>query len=130
MVDKEDFVTYEQAVKLKALGFDWNCHTWYHWDNWCGLTYSGMCENHNMFEKCISGPSLYQVQKWLREKNIEVMSYYDYTTKTWIYEVCEIGEPHSCGYHSDDFGLNKSTYEEAISAGIDTALEIYFKNYE
>lgn len=132
----EEFVTFEQAKKLKELGFDLKCHYRFNIDKQlvpnvvysnAGVDSDDVAMNVNF--RCvgdISAPTLAQAQKWLREKGIEVMSYYDYTTKTWIYEVCEIGEPHFCGYHSDDFDLNKSTYEEAISAGIDRALEIYF----
>ena len=120
----EDFVTYEQAVKLKDLGFDYRTNTYY----WLSKTdfYWSDLNNWNQSPDYTSAPTLAQATKWLREKNIEVISYYDYITKTWIFEVCEMGEPHSCGYHSDDFDLNKPTYEEAISAGIDKALEIYF----
>ena len=118
----EDFVTYEQAVKLKELGFDWDTIAFYLETvlitkiiNWHTTNATDL--------PIFSAPTLAQAQKWLREKGIEVMSYYDYTTKTWIFEVCEIGDPHFYGYHSDDFGLNKPTYEQALSAGIDQALK-------
>lgn len=136
----EDFVTYEQAVKLKELGFNGYCNHYYHvntkeflpiqWLDCDGDVSADDLYDNNppnvVITEKIMAPTLSQATKWLRSKNIEVLSYYDYTTKTWIFEVCEIGEPHSCGYHSDDFDLNKLTYEEAISTGIDKALEIYF----
>lgn len=34
----EDYVTYEQAVKLKELGFDWECLYHYKYDELCGNT--------------------------------------------------------------------------------------------
>lgn len=121
----EDIVTFKQAKFLKELGFDEKTLSVY-----CKIDEACVIPNPKYWPGKIwhefSAPTLAQAIKWLRSKNIEVLSYYDYTTKTWIFEVCEIGEPHSCGYHSDDFNLNKPTYEEAISAGIDKALEIYF----
>ena len=125
----EDYVTYEQAVKLKELGFDWVVTHFYDSEvPQDGCIKGRVPQDFNVMAlvSLASAPTLAQATKWLRSKNIEVYSYYDYTTKSWIFEVCTIGEPHFNGYHSDDFGLNKSTYEEAISAGIDIALDIYF----
>ena len=116
---KEDYVNFEQAKKLKELGFDRKCYTFYHWDNWCELSHSGICENHNMFEKCISAPTLSQSQKWLREaKDIIVLA-----TCNIDYEK---GHEWYCFVDKDvnieDPEQFYETYEQALSAGIDKAL--------
>ena len=117
----EDYVTYEQAVKLKELGFDWKCYTFYHWDNWCGLSHSGIYENHNMFKKCISAPTLSQAQKWLREKGIDItpipVTRDDERKYRWALDRLN---PRLRDW-TDDIINN---YEEALSAGIDRALQL------
>lgn len=121
----EDFVTFEQAIKFKELGFDWKCYTFYHGDNWCGLSHSGMCENHNMFEKCVSAPTLSQAQKWMREvKNIHLeikyMSNPQY--EPWVGKVVIIENYPKPNTIIDIDTCD--TYEEALSICIDKALEI------
>lgn len=126
---KEDFVTYEQAVKLKELGFDWKCDHWHHWDNWCGSCYSGVYENHNMFEKGISVPTLAQVQKWLREvKGVDI-------SIDHVYHRLDTGDKVMYGLHvgnqstfKTEFYLNYDGYEQALSAGIDKALKLLKEN--
>ena len=120
-MNTEDFITYDQAVKLKELGFDWKCYTFYHWDNWCGLSDSGICENHNMFEKCFSAPTLSQAQKWLREvKDIIVLATcnLDYEKgHEWYWFVdkdVDIEDPEHF----------YETYEQALSTAIDKALDL------
>lgn len=76
----EDYVSYELAVKLKECGFDEPCDSYYnkacaaddeYWHtkreeliNWNGL--GSDCQ--------ISAPTLWQAQKWLREKKKELQS--------------------------------------------------------
>lgn len=118
----EDYVSFEQAKALKELGFDWKCETFYHLDNWCGLSHSGMSENHNMFEKCISAPTLSQAQKWLREVKGIALNIIAHDGGQFHWESIFLPE----GPEFDDFiGPDNSlfpTYELALSAGIDEAL--------
>lgn len=128
MVSAEDLVTYEQAVKLKELGFDWKCNHFYNqsegqelemveyvpWDfvdfNYhdfndptiFGDTYNG---------KVTSAPTLAQVQKWLREvKQIDLFVTKELSKYYW--------------YRGEEFQIgNCDTYEEALSKGIDTTLK-------
>lgn len=84
---KEDFVTYDIAVKLKEKGFDWTCMA--HFNN---ITYNEPTLNYNVtvfdirgsnfkslnkLDSFIDAPTIFQVLKWLRKEkclHIEVIS--------------------------------------------------------
>lgn len=108
----EDFVTYEQAVLLKELGFDWKCNHYYHlYDELATLSVISEYENSNEFDKNWTAPTLSQAQKWLREvKQIDLFITKELSKYYWY-----IGEEFQIG--------NCDTYEEALSVGIDSALE-------
>ena len=129
----EDFVTYEQAVRLKEIRFNWETHAFYNKE--CELYSSDNPDYWNdeiwndEIWNDISAPTLAQVQKWLMNIHgisVEVIS--TVAGKCWMYQL----------YHTtkDDFGLpividrknvkgtGYDTYEEALSAGIDKTLEI------
>lgn len=120
----EDYVTYEQSVKLKKLGFDWKTHAFYNKE---GSLYSNNNPDYwnNEIWNEFSAPTLVGAQKWLREvKKIYVFSHI-------------IGNPprDKCKYYyhiqtndgitvdSSIFTELYSTYEEALSKGIDKTLE-------
>ena len=147
----EDFVTYEQAKILKDLGFDWEC-THYYWENSESLREylaknidmyhnswdfnyteyideytipSGKHFRENRFEDAYSAPTLAQAQKWLREdKDICVMPI----------KCTKIGNSIDGKYYSEIRAMDgkmircsyqvRETYEEALSVGLDEALEI------
>lgn len=113
-MNTQDFVTYEQAVKLNDLGFNWDCDFIYY------LTY----HNHNKpifsryetvrdyeAEKYWYAPTLSQAQKWLRE----VKEIYLFVTMEDSQYYWYIGKEFQIG--------NCKSYEEALSAGIDEALK-------
>lgn len=67
----EDFVTFEQAKKLKELGFDWECFAYYLYDD--NLEIGRQLQKYNSEWHLInlgyiSAPTLSQAQKWLREE--------------------------------------------------------------
>lgn len=63
----EDYVTFEQAKRLKELGFDWKCNYWYHPAD--RLLYESMgVYNHNGHKTVYSAPTLAQAQKWIYDK--------------------------------------------------------------
>lgn len=140
---EEDFVTYEQAVKLKRLGFDWKCRYFYESDNkvlmpleeivsaieghdFC-ITSDTLMEDFNKQQDICSAPTLAQVQKWLREvKNIYVFSnkaiaFPDTLKGKFYWEIINkdlevVDRCLSCDL--------TDTYEQSLSIGISKAIEI------
>ena len=129
MVQTEDFVTFDQAMKLKDHGFNWKCIYWYHIKEGHNLGLSSMYDTHNTSEKGILAPTLYQVQKWLMDKKHIVISIRpnDFVNDSGNAEI---------HYTTDIFGTSKGylellhsesgyeTYEFALEDGINEALEL------
>lgn len=92
---KEDFVTYELAVKLKKKGFKEQCLAYYSKDSdfYYNTSYGSDVENafksfnsrpNHICGKRIDAPTIPQVLKWLREDKklyIEIWWLTQYTTK-------------------------------------------------
>lgn len=146
----EDFVSYEQAVKLHECGFDWKCLSYYTNDytndnpeditrevklhhNWTSPY------NHNRVVGRISAPTLWQAQKWLREElgiHIGVTPYSDYSTDAdgkvcdrwdfWGFDLYVVVGGERLTNNDDEY----DSYEQALSAGIDAALELIEKKGE
>ena len=122
----EDYVSFEQAKALKELGFDWEVVKGYsHFPGEKIKSCNFQEENVNkIYSKwCFAAPTLDQAQKWLRnvKKTYLLIDYEKWFTKPFSLEIYkEVGEKiiHKC--YQNGF----QTYEEAISAGIDKALEI------
>ena len=125
---KEEYVTYEQAVKLKELGFDWKVERSYtdvikesareEWDEeecqWCTVYDIHSCPK----------PRLDQAQKWLREvKHIYVYPEIN-CLKKWFAKAVDMERNEDLIWDGTMF----DTYELALSVGIDKALEILTDN--
>ena len=137
-MDTEDFVTYEQALALKKLGFDEECYQFYDCvGDLCDnhrlsskemeiITSSNFCMSHNLgvIEENCDAPTLAQAQKWLREKkDIIVLSIcnLDYENgHSWYWFVDKI-------FAVEDLEHSYKTYEEALSAGITECLKLLEK---
>ncbi len=118
---EKEFVTYEQALALKELGFDDMCFCYF--DNEKGLrTCIGLnnWNSHEGFPLFVSAPLKQQVFRWFREKhNIIGIIEGGYTEGKNVF-----------GYviwrgHLDDWddGIY-DTYEEAENTCIDKLIEI------
>ena len=139
-----DYVRYEQAVKLKRLGFNWKCRYFYECDNkvlmpleeivssiegydFC-ITSDTLVEDFNKQQDICSAPTIAQVQKWLREeKEIEVGVFGDFDgelpTGKWVWLMRKFNEHlFDTVFTEDDIRFN--TYEEALIDGIDKTLEL------
>ncbi len=119
-MNAEDFVSYEQAVKLKECGFGEPCITYLNPKYGKRVVIAG---KEITMKDCTPSevlcPSLSQAAKWLREvKGIKVYPIYDYIIQKWYYH---------CGLKVNRTKCSEAsyaTYESALSAGIDAALEL------
>lgn len=115
---QEDYVSYEQAVKLKELGFKDKCNAYY-WteDKAFDCTNCIVHKNSDTCQTVVMAPSLWQAQKWLREvKRIIVEPHFQYES---VFRFVVQSESR-CIYKL--FDEHSKTYELALSAGIDAAL--------
>ncbi len=131
-MNPEDFVSYEQAVKLKECGFDESCITYLNPKSY------GKCVviagKELTMKECVSHevlcPSLSQAAKWLREvKGIYIeVKVRDHNAFETEGKVIDNKTPHLPlpKYLFDlwDYRNPYTTYESALSAGIDAALEL------
>lgn len=128
----EDYVTFDQAMKLKELGFDWITYCVYDkvykddrpWE----LRNYHTPQNHNLAQYSASAPTLSQVQKWFREVHgidIDIDSvYHRLDTGNKIMYGLRIGIQKT---FKKEFYLNHYSYNEALSTGIDHALKLIKK---
>ena len=150
---KEECVTYEQAIALKQLGFNLEVNHYYddekdlvesladynNEDSFNSQETAYDDFNHGYCDEIsCSAPTLSQAQKWLRDcKDViviaepdwdeEIQCLSDYLTGKWYFTVWKDSNRVRC-----NFNPNKEceeiwlfdTYELALSAGIDAALEL------
>lgn len=112
---KEDYVNFEQAKILKELGFPQLCAN-YSYDSE-GVLYDFVDISGDYV---FSAPTLYMAQKWLREEkgifiNIDLCCDFRYQ----VYLKTTLNEDHNIISEASQH----SSYEEALSVGIDKALE-------
>lgn len=125
----DTFLTYEQASRLRELGYNEQTYFFYSRtfcvDGTPIVVHKGFvmpCTNREM-EKMgdnndISAPTQAQATKWLREKGWSVRINFIQDTKEWFYDVLNL----ETGFYSDSGMANYSTYEDAMSAGIDDVI--------
>lgn len=130
-MNTEDYVSYEQAKKLKELGFDWRTIWYYEFeeptDDEAVLNYTASYNglNNNMFDDNYSAPTLAEAAKWLREiHKLSIRINYSQTHKNWFFDILNLDDG---SYTDSDIDEYYSTYEKALSAGLDAALELLIK---
>ena len=99
MLTKKDYCDYETSVALYELGYD------------CQVI-------HLIAEKI----TLYEAQKWMREKNIEVNASFDKMEDGWIAFIQRLDYPDL--YGTDVFSTVYNTYESALLVSIKEAVKI------
>ena len=122
----EDFVTYEQALKLKELGFDWKCNYWYYNATKCLVSvYGSDCFD---FDNMTKAPTLAQTQKWLRKEHklwlepvICITNVNQYSCD--IYDLKTADEENYMDGPTASIEGTFNTPEEALVVGIDAAIE-------
>ena len=130
---KEDYCPYSLALKLKRAGFDEPCdHYWYKAYSNSGemKMRQASADDYNNDDWNVphcSAPHIYYAQKWLREKKgIDVLVYN--CSCGYIWEVSKAGNGTGLIMYNDN-GDDKdsgcwTTYEGAISAGLNSALDL------
>ena len=139
MINKEDFVTYEQALALKKLGFKEECL--YHYDHQMVIPneskidsaccyipleefYRSMNDKYSKQYGICDAPTLWEAQKWLRKEkkySVEIESFLRHSS-SWFCNIENFKDDKSI----ETYGLYKS-YEEALSAGISECIKLLEK---
>lgn len=123
----EDYCDYKLSLALKAAGFDYGCYYYYtkrYSDNAVVCLYSkeSPTDYNKMPGAICSMPTLWQAQKWLREKHrLHILVDFDLYGK-WYYKLFPIG-----GCCVDEGNSGYTTNEAALSAGILAALDLITK---
>lgn len=133
---KEHLVSYETAIKFKELEFDDHCNYAYNYPaiktattNYPILTDSVKGVNAE-FASYVTAPRLDQAQKWLRDKHsvdVHVRPFFrnivEYT-KFYVYTVTEWKDREDFSSFKEQQNGDFCTYEQALEAGINKALEL------
>lgn len=112
---EKEFISYEQAVALKELGFDEECMGYYSGDTNSLLIRPAMARI-NRPDNVVTAPLKQQVFRWFREK-------YDLTS--YVRPECPNVETYyDYVINEDGYDVMKETYEEAEDACIDKLIEL------
>ena len=131
---EKEFVTFEQAITLKELGFDEPCFAWYstkgvfYVDDSANRTIElNTITNRGSFANAILAPLKQQVFSWFREKyNLFGCIDLQYSNPAhWYIRVDDIIK-NDFVYHSEDYHIKYKTYEEAENACIDKLIELIY----
>ena len=131
MSNHEEYVTYQQAVKLKQLGFNWLCRTWYKregefYDQAIPGNVNSSPRTQRIMPESASAPTQAVAMRWLRKVHKISIEPICNTVAQWNVNVCTI-----CVCGEILWGkIGLDTYEAALSAGIDAALELIGKEEE
>jgi hypothetical protein len=111
-------VTFEQAKKLKELGFDWEIEDIYWADgdyehNYCLGNWN---DDVGEEEGCISAPTVALALKWFRDEK-GIVCYIEYCDKKYVGEHSTFRNLWNC---TDEY----DTYEDAESAMLDEIITL------
>lgn len=118
-MNKEDFVSYETAKKLKAAGFDEPCSYYYNAD--CADIQYTKYIYYNDNDSYCSAPTLWQAAKWLREeKKMHCQVLLNGTRTMYFWQVRELvgNGKYADSIHQYD------VFEDAMRDCIDAALDL------
>ncbi|WP_290054965.1 hypothetical protein [uncultured Muribaculum sp.] len=125
-METTDYCSYELSKALKACGFDEPCLTFYDTNKELGraldpdnFNYLGETYKREWFTDAISAPTLWQAQKWLRSKGIDIEPHMELVGAKRKYRLVLLPLGHEVSY-----GKLHPSYEEALEAGIEAALII------
>lgn len=122
---EKEFVTYEQALALKELGFDEPCFTHYLKKILLNNLVTVDTINSKFDNSRCSAPLYQQAFRWFREKydlpsHIHTIWQYDWNNYSYQWHITENKEEWNCIEHF-------KTYEEAESTCLDKLIELVRK---
>ena len=123
---KKEFVPWEEAIKLKELGFDEKCIAYFFRDgglnNYFNKYYinSGLSQTKPFSFSC-TAPLYQQAFRWFREKHDKSHRIYETGNNTWCYRILGVG---NFSFYSDGDNKNYKTYEEAELECLKKLIEI------
>jgi hypothetical protein len=129
---KEQFVTYEIALKLKELGFDEECLGYYHINQNYSNGYSFTMGDDTRTSDCtVKAPLWQQTLRWFREKHdlhINVITRYHelYNKRYWQFTIFRISQPNNNRVEESDFMYD--TFDKNIKQSILKAIELVKNN--
>ena len=119
---EKEFVTYEQALALKELGFYEECFAWYNYGELLEFSNDHILDMYAGEDKKPVAPLKQQVFRWFREKYGLYANLF-----SWLHEE-ELGTYHEYEIYGNPNGVygdgKYDTYEEAENACIDKLIEI------
>jgi hypothetical protein len=123
----KEFISYEQALALKELGFDEECLGWYP-NNAAALSLDGVYigkPSIGSYKLLAYAPLKQQVFRWFRDEH-DLFGNIDLHVSTPVHWYVRIDNmtDNDYLYHSEDEDLKWSTYEEAEQACLDKLIEI------
>ena len=128
---KIEFVTYEQALALKELGFDEPCLATINNYDWLHIKGTRRGAGGAVCTIDVPAPSKSQIFRWFREKHEIEATIACYYSK--ILGISYEERQYHCHIVRDGIttkGPNFKTYEEAESACIDKLIEIVKNNLD
>ena len=124
---EKEFVSYEQAVALRELGFDEMCFSFFDRDGKLYESEGTYKRNENVWEHEAIAPLKQQVFRWFREKYNMLANVYS-NASGFLYEYHDtIGGTHrlSSGFNGDcELSGAFTTYEKAENACIDKLIQL------
>ena len=124
---EREFVSYEQAVALKELGFNVECIAYYNVDPYLGRPCFNMVKPFE-HEWCVAAPLKQQVFRWFREKyNLSPIIWSAKINQVFYgYDIIHIKKQKLVINNTELGGgdCDYSIYEEAENACIDKLLEL------
>ena len=118
-MNKEDYVSLECAKLLKEKGYCWPCGTFYTLEGF--IKFRSIADNFNRLT-AYSRPTLYEAQKWLREKHNLFIEITYMHGNYYIYSILTIPTHDYIGI--DCVRINSDNYEQCLNAGIIEALKL------
>lgn len=130
-METTDYCDYKLSLALKAAGFDEPCDHYYARRGIIGDNFRlhgayTVMKHQNSKYSTASAPTLWQAQKWLREKKGIAINVIAHDGGVYDYDIVFLPNAVDCDCPIDRATFSR-TYEEALSEGITSVLELIKK---